>query len=289
MRDAGSIGQAASRASEDDYVYWTGCAANYDARIAAVVKATTRVLRAAGLRLRFLGEEEVCSGDAARRLGEEGLFQQLALQNIETLRRHGATRIVTHCAHCFHVLRNEYPRFGGEFEVTHHAELIARLVAEGRVRLKGGTASSVTLHDSCYVGRYNRIFDAPRTALRAVHGDRMREMPRHRTESFCCGAGGANYWYDVPKVEPAGVQRVREALSTGARVLAAECPFCIKMLEQGAQVGDPAGRLVVKDIAEIVAEGLDESETDDRAGDRHSEEADAEDGAATSRADGVIP
>jgi Fe-S oxidoreductase len=118
----------------------------------------------------------------------------------------------------------------------------------------------VTLHDSCYVGRYNRIFEAPRAALRAAHGDGVREMPRQRAHSFCCGAGGANYWYDVAKSEPAGVQRVREALGTGARVLAAECPFCIKMLEQGAQTADPEGRLVVKDIAEIVAEALDEAD-----------------------------
>ena len=260
MPDDQAAGRAATPAGGDEYLYWTGCAANYDARIAAVVKATARVLRAAGLRLRFLGEEEACSGEAARRLGEEGLFQQLALQNIETLKRHGVRRIVTHCAHCFQVLRNEYPRFGGAFEVVHHAELIGRLIAEGRLRLQPATAASVTLHDSCYVGRYNRIFDAPRAVLRAVHGERVHELPRHRDRSFCCGAGGANYWYDVAKSEPAGVLRVREALSTGARVLAAECPFCIKMLEQGAQTADPEGQLVVKDVAEIVAEALDAAE-----------------------------
>lgn len=154
---------------------------------------------------------------------------------------------------------NEYPRFGGDFEVLHHADLIGRLVAAGRLRLKPGGAAAVTLHDSCYVGRYNRIFEAPRAALRAVHGNGLRELPRHGQESFCCGAGGASYWYDVARrKEPAGVQRVREALMTGARVLAAECPFCIKMLEQGAQTADPEGQLVVKDIAEIVAEALDD-------------------------------
>jgi Fe-S oxidoreductase len=256
MADDQTAGQAAVAADQDDYLYWTGCAANYDARIAAVVKATAKVLRVARLRVRFLGEEEACSGEAARRLGEEGLFQQLALQNIETLKRHGVRRIVTHCAHCFQVLRNEYPRFGGVFEVVHHAELIGRLVADGRLRLRPAVAA-VTLHDSCYVGRYNRIFDPPRAALRAVHGEGVREMPRHRAQSFCCGAGGANYWYDVAKREPAGAQRVREALDTGARVLAAECPFCLKMLEQGAQSADPEAGLVVKDIAEIVAEALD--------------------------------
>ena len=240
-----------------EYLYWTGCAANYDARIAAVVKATARVLRAAGIGLTFLGEEEACTGDAARRLGEEGLFQQLALQNIATLQRHGVTRIVTHCAHCFHVLKNEYPRFGGTFEVWHHSELIAQGVREGRVRVRRG-GSLATLHDSCYVGRYNGIFDAPREILRAVQGDDTVEMPRHREQSFCCGAGGANYWYDAPKKEPAGVIRIREAVRTGARTVVAECPFCIKMLEQGAQSVAADVELKVKDIAEIVAEALEE-------------------------------
>jgi len=249
----------ASATSAETYLYWTGCASNYDARIAAVVKATTRVLRAAGLSVRFLGEEEACSGDAARRLGEEGLFQQLALQNIETLKGHEVTRIVTHCAHCFHVLRNEYPRFGGEFEVHHHAELIARLLDEGRLRIRRDTLGKSTLHDSCYVGRYNRVFEAPRKVMKAISGESFREMPRHGERSFCCGAGGANYWYDVPSRTTAGALRMKEALSTGARTVAAECPFCIKMLEQGAQNANPGADVQVKDIAELVAEALEET------------------------------
>lgn len=242
------------------YLYWTGCAANYDARIAAVVKATVKVLRSAGVELTFLGEEEVCSGDAARRLGEEGLFQQLALQNIDTLKRHGVERIVTHCAHCFHMLKNEYPRFGGAFEVTHHSELIARVLRENKLRLKTGDQPLTTLHDSCYVGRYNRIFDAPREILKAVQGGEPVEMPRHGEQSFCCGAGGANYWFDAPKKEPAGVIRIREAVQTGARVVAAECPFCIKMLEQGAQAVAGSQELKIRDISEIVADALVEDE-----------------------------
>jgi Fe-S oxidoreductase len=238
------------------YLYWTGCAANYDARIGAVVKATVKVLRSAGIELTFLGEEEVCTGDAARRLGEEGLFQQLALQNIDTLKRHGVERIVTHCAHCFHMLKNEYPRFGGAFEVYHHSELMARLLREGKIRLKTDARPLTTLHDSCYVGRYNRIFDAPREILRAVQGGEPVEMPRHGAQSFCCGAGGANYWFDAPKKEPAGVIRIREAALTGARVVAAECPFCIKMLEQAALAVAGGQELQVRDISEIVADAL---------------------------------
>lgn len=240
-----------------DWVYWMGCAASYDARVGAIARATATVLSAAGLRLRFLGAEEACTGDAARRLGEEGLFQQLALQNIETLQRHDAKRIVTHCAHCFNVLKNEYPRFGGTFEVMHHSELIASLLEQGRIKLRRDESVPATLHDSCYVGRYNRIFDAPRTVLRAVYGDALVEMPRHGERSFCCGAGGANYWYDVAKKESAGTLRVKEAVGTGAGVIVAECPFCVKMLALGAQTAAVDSSLQVKDIAEIVAEALD--------------------------------
>src|SRR5574340_520176 len=244
----------------ETYLYWTGCAANYDARIGAVVKATAKVLGAAGIGLTFLGEEEACTGDAARRLGEEGLFQQLALQNIDTLQRHGVTHIVTHCAHCFHVLKNEYPRFGGHFEVCHHSELIARLLREGRIRVKQDAQPLATLHDSCYVGRYNRIFDAPREILQAVHGTNTVEMPRNRQHSFCCGPGGANYWYDAPKKEAAGVIRIREAVEAGAQTVVAECPFCIKMLEQGSQSIDGVAAPRIRDISEIIAEALIEDQ-----------------------------
>jgi Fe-S oxidoreductase len=250
------------------YLYWTGCAANYDARVAAIVRATTKVLRAAGITVNFLGEEEVCTGDAARRLGEEGLFQQLALQNIATLQRHGVERVVTHCAHCFHVLKNEYPRFGARFEVYHHSELIAQLLSEERIRLRSDTRLAATLHDSCYIGRYNQIFDAPRKIMRAVYGADTVEMPRHREKSFCCGAGGANYWYDAPKKESAGVIRIREAIRAGARTVVAECPFCVKMLEQGAQSATAGNEITIRDISEIIAEVLfeDDNVSAQRAG-----------------------
>lgn len=244
--------------SSEDWVYWMGCAATYDPRVASIARATAKVLGAAGLKVRFLGSEEACSGDAARRLGEEGLFQQLALQNIETLQRHGAERIVTHCAHCFHVFKNEYPRFGATFEVAHHVELIAKLLEQGRIRVRPDAEIAATLHDSCYIGRYNRIFNAPRTILKAVYGDKLVEMPRHGEHSFCCGGGGANYWYDVPKNETAATLRVKEAVGTKARVVAAECPFCVKMLELGTQTAPGAEGMQIKDIAEIVADALDE-------------------------------
>jgi len=243
-------------ALRDNYLYWTGCAANYDARIASVVKSTAKVLTAAGIRLNYLGDKETCTGDAARRLGEEGLFQQLALQNIDNLKRHSVEAIVTHCAHCFHVLKNEYPRFGGTFHVYHHSEVIAQAIRENRIRIEVDQESKATLHDSCYVGRYNRIFDAPREILQFVNGKELVEMPRSAENSFCCGAGGANYWYDAPKKVSPGVIRIQEAARTGASSVVAECPFCIKMLELGAQALPNDQSIRVRDIAEVVADAL---------------------------------
>lgn len=242
----------------EEWVYWLGCAAAFDPRVASIAKATAKVLGAAGIEVRYLGSEEACSGDAVRRLGEEGLFQQLALQNIETLERNRAERVVTHCAHCFHVFKNEYPRFGAKFEVSHHVELIGKLLTEGRIRVRKDTAVAATLHDSCYVGRYNGVFDAPRAILSAIYGESLVEMPRSGPGSFCCGGGGANYWYDAPKNETAATLRMREAVQTDAQVVAAECPFCVKMLALGAQTIPAAENVKIKDIAEIVAEALEE-------------------------------
>jgi len=253
---AGELGlPTPAEAPAADYLYWIGCAGAYDERIKAVVRATVEIAHAGGLTIAALGAEELCTGDPARRLGEEGLFQHLALQNIETLQRNGVKRIVTHCAHCFNTLKNEYPRFGGQFDVVHHTELIAQLVQSGRIHLDGSAMTSVAIHDSCYVGRYNGIFDAPRDALEAIPGLQVIEMVRNRERSFCCGAGGAQYWYRVPSQEKAGVIRMREASATGAAVVAAECPFCIKMLEDAARA-EAAGNLLVKDVAEIVASAL---------------------------------
>jgi Fe-S oxidoreductase len=244
-----------ARDRPQQWLYWVGCAAAFDARIGRVVAATLQVLRSGGLEVAALGEEERCTGDAARRLGEEGLFQQLALENLATLGRHGVTRIVTHCAHCLHALKNEYPRFGGRFEVVHHSELIARLVRTGRLRLAGAGAGRVTFHDPCYLGRYDREFDAPRAALAAVPGLEPVEMERSGAASFCCGGGGAGYWHDAGSRDTPAAIRLREAAATGARTVAVGCPFCLKML-QGAATASSASPTVA-DVAEIVAAALE--------------------------------
>jgi Fe-S oxidoreductase/nitrate reductase gamma subunit len=245
--------------SEDadvEILYWIGCAATYDPRARRIAEATARIMKAGGVRFGVLGAEERCTGDAARRLGEEGLFQQLAQQNIECFERYGVRRIVTHCAHCYNTLRNEYPRFGAGIEVVHHAELIDQLIRGGRLELAGSSLGNVTLHDSCYVARHNESTAPPRAVLRAIDGLRLTEMQRCGKETFCCGGGSANYWYPAPGRETMGALRMREAAETGAAALVSECPYCLKMLEEAPQDAQSPERLQVLDIAEVVDAAL---------------------------------
>ncbi len=245
--------------SEDadvEILYWIGCAATYDPRARRIAEATSRILTAGGVRFGVLGAEERCTGDAARRLGEEGLFQQLAEQNIECFDRYKVRRIVTHCAHCFNTLRNEYPRFGAEIEVMHHAELIDQLIRGGRLELTASSLGNVTLHDSCYVARHNGSTAPPRAVLGSIDGLRLTEMQRCGEETFCCGGGGANYWYQAPGRETMGALRMREAAATGAGALVSECPYCLKMLEEAPRDAQSPQHLQVLDIAEVVDSAL---------------------------------
>jgi Fe-S oxidoreductase len=255
-----------AEAPKADWLYWMGCAATYDPRVRRVAEAMVTLLRRAGVSFAVLGGEERCTGDPARRLGEEGRFQELALANLATLERHGVRRILTHCAHCYHALSHEYRQLGGDFEVVHHTQLLARLVAEGRIRPgvePSGTSPDaapdtpsgpVTLHDACYVGRLHGHLQEPRTTLRAVLGTEIVEMPRHGLRSFCCGGGGAGYWQTVPRRESVGAVRVREAAATGATTVAVECPFCLRLLEDGARA--EGNGLEVLDVAELVVRSL---------------------------------
>lgn len=239
-----------------EYLYWVGCAGYFDARARSVVQAVVKILRAAGISFAVLGSEERCNGDPARRLGEEARFQELALQNIETLNKYGVKKILVHCPHCYNTLKNEYAQFGGMYEVVHHSMLIYDLLAQGRIATTHETAGKITMHDSCYVGRFNGIYEQPRQALKQVKGIELKEMPRNKEKSFCCGGGGANYWYDVPQQKKISVIRSEEAHRTGADILATECPFCLQMFEDGTKTAELDSVLQVKDIAEIVASSL---------------------------------
>ena len=250
---------------EADLVYWIGCAATFDPRVRRTAAAMTRLLKQAGVRFALLGAEETCSGDPARRIGEEGLFQEIALRNAETFQRHGVSRILTHCAHCFNTFRNEYPAIGAwRGEVIHHASFLAELVAGGRIRPhpRAGRGAGATFHDSCYVARFNGIVGEPRAALRGVPGLALREMDGHGRDAACCGGGGGAFWYGSARRETMGGMRMREARRTGAGLVVSECPFCLKMLEDGAGASQGAPAMPVRDIAEVMADALGpESET----------------------------
>ncbi|MHC5211030.1 MAG: heterodisulfide reductase-related iron-sulfur binding cluster [Planctomycetota bacterium] len=246
--------------SQVDVLYWVGCAGTFDPRIRDVAKATTALLEHAGLRCTVLGPEESCCGDPARRVGEEGLFQDLVARNLAVFEKHGVKRIVTHCAHCFNSFHNEYPEFGARLEVQHHTTLIHQLIASGRLRPVTHASETITLHDACYIGRFDGSVHAPRSILESIPGTTIREMQRSRRETRCCGAGGANYWYDVPRDEKMSVVRVREARETGADVLVTECPFCLKMLEDAGGASGDGSPMRVRDIAEVIAASVGDGE-----------------------------
>jgi Fe-S oxidoreductase len=234
-----------------EYLYWVGCAASFDERARASAEATARLLQKAGVDFAILGPREACTGDPARRMGNEYVFQSYAEQNVATLNEQGVTKIVASCPHCFNTLANEYPDFGGSYEVVHHSELLARLVREGRLTPKAD-AKPVTYHDSCYLARHNDVRLEPRELVAAV--GQPIEMKRSGKQTFCCGAGGAHMWMEE-RGRPINAERVREAAETGAETLAVACPFCTVMLDDGVrEVGAP---LRVADVATLLAESLD--------------------------------
>jgi Fe-S oxidoreductase len=243
-------------APDYEVLYWVGCAGSFEPRAQKIARALVHILHAAGVKFAVLGERERCTGDTARRAGNEYLFYEMATANIETLNEVNPPRILVTCPHCYHTLAKEYPQFGGHYQVVHHTEFIAELIRAGRLRLPADGAPEVTFHDPCYLGRHNGIYDAPRDVLSAA-GAALHEMPRARSKSFCCGAGGAQFW----KEEEHGSARVNltryaEAKDTGAAVLATGCPFCLRMFADASQDAAGQGGPAVKDVAEIVAERL---------------------------------
>jgi Fe-S oxidoreductase len=239
-----------------DVLYWTGCAVSYDPRAQLTARALVKVMQSAGVNFAVLGEQENCTGDVARRAGNEPLFQEMAAVNIETLNEVAPKRIVVTCPHCFHNIGKEYGQFGGNYEVVHHTELIEELIEAGKIpeSARLSRMSNVTFHDPCYLGRHNDIVDAPRHALEAA-GVNLVEMPRSGKKSFCCGAGGAQFWKEEEHgTKPVSVERYEEAKATGADTVAVGCPFCLQMFES-AKLSVPDGP-VVKDVVELIAERL---------------------------------
>lgn len=240
---------------EVEYLYWVGCAGSFDERNKKVSRALVKILNNAGIKFAILGTEEKCCGDSARRIGNEYLYQMLAQENIETMNNYKVKKIITACPHCFNTLKNDYPQLGGNYEVIHHSELIAKLLAENKLKLSSKDNRRFTYHDSCYLGRYNRVFNEPRAVLSSV-GVNLTEMNRNKETSFCCGAGGGRMWMEETLGDRINVERTRQALDTNPEGIAVNCPYCLTMLEDGVKAFDKTEEVKVYDIAELVAEKL---------------------------------
>ena len=241
--------------TEPEVLFWVGCAGSFDQRAQKITKAFAQILDKVGVSFAILGKEEMCTGDPARRAGNEFLFQMMAYNNIQLLNGYNVKKIVTACPHCFNVLKNEYPALGGSYEVIHHATYLQQLIDTGKVVMKeGGTfkGRKITYHDSCYLGRANDIYEAPRAVLEAMDVE-LVEMKRCRTKGLCCGAGGAQMFKeDEPGNTRINLERSEEAVATGASVIAANCPFCTTMLMDGVKNQEKEEDVQVLDIAEMI-------------------------------------
>jgi heterodisulfide reductase subunit D len=241
-----------------DVLFWVGCAGSFDARAQKVTKAFVQLLDKAGVSYAILGNEEMCTGDPARRAGNEFIFQMLALQNINTLNMYEVKKIVTACPHCFNTLKNEYPALGGHYDVVHHTQFLQGLLNEGKLKVEGGTfkGKKITYHDSCYLGRVNGEYEAPRHLLADLEAD-LVEMKRCKTNGLCCGAGGAQMFKeDEPGDKRINIERAEEALGTNATIVAANCPFCITMITDGMKAKDKQDDVMVMDISEMILQSV---------------------------------
>jgi heterodisulfide reductase subunit D len=258
--DAPIMADLFSRGESPEILFWVGCAGSYDQRAQKITRAFAAILNHIGIRWAILGKEELCTGDPARRAGNEFLFQMMAYQNIQTLQNYQVRKIVTACPHCFNILKNEYPELGGQYEVVHHTVFLQELLDQGKVRLKEGGSykgKKIAYHDSCYLGRANGIYEAPRKVLEALDAE-LVEMKRCRSKGLCCGAGGAQMFKEEEKgSNRINFERTREALDTGAGWIASACPFCNTMLTDGVKHEEKEQQVRVMDIAELIASELD--------------------------------
>ncbi len=241
---------------EAEILFWVGCTAALEQRSQSVARAMAKILKRAGVEFAILGDDETCSGDPARRMGNEYLYQILAGQNIETFKRYDVKKIVTICPHCFNTIKNEYPHLGGEFEVMHYSEFVAQLIEQGRIKPVVRLESAVAYHDSCYLGRHNGVYDAPRRIAQAIPGLRLVEMERRRERGFCCGAGGGHMWIEESRGRRVNHVRTEHFLDTEASTVAVSCPFCLQMFEEGIGSMELQGEKRAKDLLEILDESL---------------------------------
>lgn len=239
-----------------EWLYWVGCSASFDPRNQKIARSMVKLLEASGVNYAVLGPEEKCTVEWARRAGEEGLFQLNTLENIETFKRYNVSKILTHCPHCLNTFKNDYPQFGFRAQVVHHSTLLRDMVKQGRLKLEKKIPESLVFHDSCYLGRYNGEYDAPRELLHAVSKSPIREMERRREKSFCCGGGGGLSWMELDIGKKINHERIEEAAATGGKTLAAACPFCVSMFDDAIKVKNLEEEIKVKDLSEILVECL---------------------------------
>jgi Fe-S oxidoreductase len=254
-----TMAEMTAKGESPEVLFWVGCAGSFDQRAQKITKAFVTILDKVGVNYAILGKEEMCTGDPARRSGNEFMFQMMAYQNIQVLNGYGIKKIVTACPHCFNTLKNEYPELGGTYEVIHHATFLQQLIDEGKIKMtEGGTfkGKKITYHDSCYLGRANDIYEAPRKVLEALDVS-LVEMKRCRSNGLCCGAGGAQMFKEEEKGDTRiNIERTNEALGTGANIIAAACPFCNTMMTDGVKNSNKEDDVQVMDIAELVAASL---------------------------------
>lgn len=249
-----TMAELAQKGESPEILFWVGCAGSFDDRYKRVTKAFVKILNRAGIKFAVLGQEESCTGDPARRAGNEFLFQMQAMSNIQVLNGYNIKKIVTACPHCFNTLKNEYPDLGGHYEVMHHSQFLQTLIDEGKIKIEGGSfrGQTITYHDSCYLGRANGIYEAPRSLLKTLDAE-LVEMKRSRSKGLCCGAGGGQMFKEPEKGnKDINIERTEEALGTGAKVITSACPFCMTMLSDGVKNKDKENEVKVLDLAEII-------------------------------------
>jgi Fe-S oxidoreductase len=256
---APTVAQLQAEGKTPEILFWVGCAGSFDDRYKRVTIAFTKILNQLDINFAVLGPEESCTGDPARRAGNEFLFQMQAMSNIQLLDAYQIKKIVTACPHCFNTFKNEYPELGGDYDVIHHTTYLQELLDDGKLKVSGGSfeGKKITYHDSCYLGRGNNIYEAPRNLLKSLDAD-LVEMKNCKTKGLCCGAGGAQMFKDAEKGDKEiNIQRTEEALETGAKVIASGCPFCMTMLSDGVKSKEKEAEVSVKDVAEIIQESMD--------------------------------
>ena len=242
--------------SDVDILYWVGCSAALDDRNMKVARAMAKILKAAGINFGILGDEEACCGDPARRMGDEYLFQTICQQNIEILKGYNVKKILTTCPHCFNSLKHEYPQFGGNYEVMHHTQFIAGLIRDGRLKIGGTSRKKAAYHDSCYLGRYNDIYQEPRAILKAFTGLKSVELPRRLGNSFCCGGGGGHMWMEEEPDKRVNTRRVEEIIGAKVDCVATACPYCLTMFEDALKAKAAEESIKAMDLSELVAEAI---------------------------------